>query len=79
MLAGSQLGDYAAVVGVEERGGDYVREGFAAVADYGGGGLVAGAFDAEDEAVGHSIYLRGWSKGQGLGSGARKKWQRWRG
>ena len=31
-------------------GGDYVGEGFGAAADYGGGGLVAGGFDAEDEA-----------------------------
>jgi len=46
VLAGGQFGDYAAVVGVDELRGDYVGEGFATVADYGSGGLVAGAFDA---------------------------------
>ena len=51
VLAGGELGDDAAVVGVEgDLGGDDVREDFGAVADDGGGGLVAGAFDAEDEA-----------------------------
>jgi len=60
VLAGGQLRDYAAIVGVDELRGDYVGEGLAAVADYGGGGLVAGAFDAEDEALGHiSILVAG--------------------
>jgi len=57
VLAGGQLGDYAAVVGVDELRGDHVGERFAAVADHGGGGLVAGAFDAEDEAVRHTSIL----------------------
>ena len=51
VFAGGQLGDYSAVVGVEGHlGGYYVGEGFGAAADYGGGGLVAGGFYAEDEA-----------------------------
>ena len=59
VLAGGQLRDDAAVVGVDELAGDYVREDFAAVANDGRGGLVAGAFDAENEAVGHSLECRG--------------------
>ncbi len=51
VLAGGEFGDYSAVVGVEVHlGGDDVGEGFGAGADYGGGGLVAGGFYAEDEA-----------------------------
>ncbi len=51
VLAGGEFGDDAAVVGVDgDLRGDDVREDFAAGADDGGGGLVAGAFDAEDEA-----------------------------
>jgi hypothetical protein len=48
---------------VDELAGYDVGEDFAAVADDGGGGLVAGAFDAEDEMVRHNLYLR-W---RGLG------------
>lgn len=52
VLAGGEFGDYSAVVGVEGHlGGDDVGERVAAGADDGGGGLVAGGFDAEDEAV----------------------------
>ena len=57
VLAGGELGDDAAVVGVDgDLRGDDVGEGFAAGADDGGGGLVAGAFDAEDQAgFGHVV------------------------
>ena len=51
VLAAGELGDDAAVVGVEgDLAGDDVREEIAAGADDGGGGLVAGGLDAEDEA-----------------------------
>ena len=51
VLAGGEFGDDAAVVGVERHlRGDDVGEGGGAGADDGGGGLVAGAFDAEDQA-----------------------------
>ncbi len=50
VLAGGEFGDDTAVVGVEGHlGGDDVGERVAAGADDGGGGLVAGGFDAEDE------------------------------
>lgn len=51
VLAGGELRDDAAVVGVEgDLAGDDVREGFGAVANDSGGGLVAGGLDAEDQA-----------------------------
>ena len=56
VLAGGELGDDASVVAVDELGGDDVGEDLVAVADDGCGGLVAGAFDTEDEAVGHWDY-----------------------
>jgi predicted GNAT superfamily acetyltransferase len=58
VFAAGKFRDDAAVVGVDELRGDYVREDLVAVADDGGGGLVAGAFDAENEAVGHSRECR---------------------
>jgi len=53
VLAAGELRDDAAVVGVDELAGYDVRQNLAAVADDRGGGLVAGAFDAENEAVRH--------------------------
>ena len=51
VLAGGELGDDAPEVGVEsDLAGDHVGEGFGAVANDGGCGLVAGALDAENEA-----------------------------
>ena len=51
VLARGELGDDSAVGGVKgDLGGDDVREDLGAGADDGGGGLVATAFDAEDEA-----------------------------
>ncbi len=51
VFARGELGDDAAEVGVEgDLAGDDVGEGFGAVADDGGCGLVAGALDAQDEA-----------------------------
>ena len=63
VLPGGELGDDAAVVCVEgDLAGDHVREGFGAVANDSGGGLVAGGLDAEDQAgslrgIGHLIIL----------------------
>jgi hypothetical protein len=52
MLAGGEFGDDAAVIGVErDLRGDYAGEDFAGSADDGGGGLVAGAFDAQYKAA----------------------------
>ena len=59
VFAGGQLGDDAAVVGVDELRGDDIGEDFGAVAYDRSGGLVAGAFDAEDEAGGHEEECRG--------------------
>ncbi len=56
MLARGELGDDAAVVAVDELRGDDVGQDFMAVADDRCGGLVAGAFDTEDEAAGHEVY-----------------------
>lgn len=54
VLSAGEFGDDAAIDGVEiDLAGDDGGEGFDAVADDGGGGLVAGGFDAEDEAGGH--------------------------
>ncbi len=53
VFARGEFGDDAAVVAVDELRGDHVGEDFVAVADDGGGGLVAGAFDTEDERAGH--------------------------
>jgi len=47
---------------VDKLRGHDVREDLVAAADDGCGGLVAGAFDAEDEAIGHRDYLRAVSK-----------------
>ena len=55
VVAGGDLRHDAAVLGVEvELRGDDVRAEVAAVLDDGGGGLVAGGLDAEDEAIGHT-------------------------
>jgi hypothetical protein len=52
VLAGGELGDDAAVGRVNgDLGGDDVGELAAAALDDGGGGLVAGALDAEYEAL----------------------------
>ncbi len=52
VLAGGELGDDAAVGGVDgDLGGDDVRELARAALDDGGGGLVAGALDTEDQSV----------------------------
>jgi len=64
VLTGGEFGDDAAVVGMEgDLAGDDVGEGLGALADDGGGGLVAGGLDAEDEAgrcggIGH-LYILG--------------------
>ena len=51
VLAGGELGDDAAVGGVDgDLRGDDVRELAGAALDDGGGGLVAGALDTQDEA-----------------------------
>ncbi len=51
VLAGGELGDDAAVGGVDgDLRGDDVRELAAAALDHGGGGLVAGALDTQNEA-----------------------------
>ncbi len=50
VLAAGKFGDDAAVVGVHQLRGDDVGKHGATVRDDGGGGLVAGAFDSEDEA-----------------------------
>ena len=56
MLAAGELRDDAAVEGVEvDLAGNDGGEGVGAMADDGGGGLVAGGFDAEDEAGGHDL------------------------
>jgi hypothetical protein len=50
VLTGGKFRDNATVVGVKRHLGGYdVRESFAACANDGGCGLVAGAFDAQDE------------------------------
>jgi poly(A) polymerase len=65
VFAGGEFGDDSAVVGVEGHlGCDYVGERGASGADHGGCGLVAGAFDAEDEAgvfVGAHLFIIGES------------------
>ena len=67
MLAAGQLGNDAAVAGV---GGDLRGDGGGkrarAALDDGRGGLVAGGFDAEDEAAGHTSSLVG-----GIGAASR--------
>ena len=56
VLAAGKLGDDAAVEGVEvDLAGDNGREGVGAMANDGGGGLVAGGFNAEDQAGGHDL------------------------
>lgn len=51
MLAAGELGDDAAIVGVQgDLAGDDVGQGLRTGANDGGGGLVAGGFDAEDQA-----------------------------
>src|ERR1700759_3790707 len=51
VLAGGELGDDAAVGGVDgDLGGDDVGELAAATLDDGGGGLVEGAFEAQNQA-----------------------------
>ena len=69
VLAACQLRDDAAVVGVDELRGYDVGKDFCAVADDGGGGLVAGAFDAENEVVRHKLYLRWSGVGERTGTG----------
>src|SRR5665213_2730475 len=64
MLAGGQLGDDATIVGVERHlRGDDVRQRGTACANHRGGSLVAGAFDAENQAawllLAHLSILRG--------------------
>ncbi len=57
VLAAGELGDDAAIEGVEvDLAGDDGREGLRAFADDGGGGLVAGGFNAEDQAVTHTFH-----------------------
>lgn len=63
MFARGEFGDDAAEVGMErDLAGDDVREGLGAASDDGGGGLIAGGLDAEDEAgwlgsIGHLYSL----------------------
>ena len=60
MLAGGEFGDDTTVVGVERHlRSDHVRESFAARADDGSGGFVAGAFDAENEACAEACFVAG--------------------
>lgn len=69
VFAGGELGDHAAVTAVDKLRGDDVGEDVGAaagaLADDGRGGLVAGAFDGENEAGGHGTIVLGrdWSQG----------------
>jgi len=60
VLAGGEFGDDSAVGGVEsDLGGDDVREDLSSVANDGRSGLIATAFDAEDQACGgHALMVR---------------------
>jgi len=64
VFAGGELGDDAAVVAVDELRGDDVREDLVAIADDGRRGLVAGAFNTEDERAGHEVYRTRRGEGQ---------------
>ena len=77
MLAGSQLGNDASIAGVGgDLGGNDGAERARAALDDGGGGLVAGGFDGQDEAgAGHlyslSVRVRFQFGGRSNGSGSR--------
>ena len=60
MLAAGQLGNHSAITGVGgDLRGDNRGESAGATLHDGGGGLVAGGFDGEDQAAGHVFSLPG--------------------